>query len=48
MNKDEVSKSLPIKFSYNYGTVYDESIYIDPCYDLGDRLLDYKLIKIQC
>ena len=48
MNKDEVPKSLPIQCGPTYGTVNDDSTFFDPYYDLGDKLLDYKLIKIQC
>ena len=48
MNKDEVPKSHPIQCGTNYGTVYDDSTFFDPYNSLGDKLLDYKLIKIQC
>ena len=47
MNKDEVHKSLPIKFGLLYGTIYEDSTFFEPYNNLGDKLLDYKLIKIQ-
>ena len=48
MNKDEDHKSLPINLSLTYGTIYDDSTFFDPYNNLGDKLLDDKLIKIQC
>ena len=48
MNKDEDHKSLPINLSLTYGTIYEDSTFFDPYNNLGDKLLDYKLIKIQC
>ncbi len=48
MNKDEFHKSLPIKFGLLYGTIYEDSTFFEPYNNLGDKLLDYKLIKIQC
>ena len=48
MNKDEVTKSFPIILSCNYGTDNEESHHFNTYDKLGDKLLDYKLIKIKC